>query len=177
MTYNELILIENGNLKTYSLDDRPAWEVGRPSDDSNPDIRIHIPTVSRKHGVFMNIYGYWYYMDLKSKNSTVYNSERIEPVYESRIRPISLKDGDTFLFGGDEKAPCEKLAWAMFSTSLPEGEWRAVPTGGHKKITFSDGTETVSYKKPSAGLVVRMNAGAAIYMGEKTYLLGNVEVF
>ena len=54
---NQLIVIENGQLSTYTLDDRLVWEVGRASKDNLPDIRLHSETVSRKHGKFQNIDG------------------------------------------------------------------------------------------------------------------------
>ena len=39
---NTLIIIENGQLSTYSLDDKLSWEVGRPSKDNFPDIKYAV---------------------------------------------------------------------------------------------------------------------------------------
>lgn len=47
---NNLVVIENGQLTQYSLDDKNVWEVGRPSRDNVPDIKLHSTTASRKHG-------------------------------------------------------------------------------------------------------------------------------
>ena len=49
---NVLTLLENGQLKTYLLDDQLSWEVGRESINSNPDIKLRSTTVSRRHGKF-----------------------------------------------------------------------------------------------------------------------------
>ena len=59
---NVLTLLENGQLKTYLLDDQLSWEVGRESINSNPDIKLRSITVSRKHGKFQNINGNWLYV-------------------------------------------------------------------------------------------------------------------
>ena len=52
---NNLILIENGQIFSYVLDNKNSWEIGRPSKDNIPDIKLHSATVSRKHGKFQNI--------------------------------------------------------------------------------------------------------------------------
>ena len=69
---NTLIVIENGQLTSYDLDNRLIWEVGRPSKDNLPDIKLHSLTVSRKHGRFQNIDGMWFYLDKNGKNGTVW---------------------------------------------------------------------------------------------------------
>ena len=46
---NILVIIENGQIKTYTLDDKIKWEIGRPSKNNNPDIKLRSTTVSRKH--------------------------------------------------------------------------------------------------------------------------------
>ena len=66
---NSLIVIENGKLTDYRLDDKLVWEVGRPSRDNNPDIILHSVTVSRQHGKFQNIDGMWFYLDKKGKTN------------------------------------------------------------------------------------------------------------
>ena len=74
---NNLIVIENGVLKSFSLDDKQIWEVGRPTPGNIPDIPLYSYTVSRKHGKFQNMEGIWFYLDLKGKNGTIYNEKHI----------------------------------------------------------------------------------------------------
>lgn len=74
---HSLIVIENGMLNVYSLDDKIRWNVGRLSADNEPDIILHSSTVSRKHGYFKNIDGSWFYVDNHGKNGTVYNGKHV----------------------------------------------------------------------------------------------------
>lgn len=97
-----LIIIENGQLTSYMLDDKNVWEVGRPSKENIPDIKLHSTTVSRRHGKFQNLDGEWFYLDYNGKNGTVYNQKHIKPGINGRVRPVMLKDGDLFVFGGGE---------------------------------------------------------------------------
>ena len=100
---NNLIIIENGQLTSYVLDDKKIWEIGRPSKENMPDIRLHSATVSRKHGKFQNVDGVWFYLDYNGKNGTVYNKKHITPGLKGNRKPIILNDGDTFVFGGGEE--------------------------------------------------------------------------
>lgn len=100
---NNLIIIENGQLTSYMLDDKNVWEVGRPSKENIPDIKLHSATVSRRHGKFQNLDGEWFYLDYNGKNGTVYNQKHIRPGINGRVRPVMLEDGDLFVFGGGEK--------------------------------------------------------------------------
>ena len=75
---NHLIVIENGKLQNYPLDNKLLWEIGRPSKENHPDIRMYSATVSRKHGKFVNRDGCWFYVDGYGKNGTVYNGKHIE---------------------------------------------------------------------------------------------------
>ena len=46
---NNLIVIENGQLNIYLLDNQVVWEVGRMSKEHTPDIPMHATTISRRH--------------------------------------------------------------------------------------------------------------------------------
>ena len=113
---NRLIVIENGQLISYDLDNKLVWEVGRPSINNVPDIKLHTLTVSRKHGRFQNMDGMWFYIDKKGKNGTVYNGKYITTGLKGRIKPVALKNGDILIFGGGKEAIVNyKTIWAMFS--------------------------------------------------------------
>lgn len=112
---NVLIVSENGQKQVYDLDDRAYWEVGRPFGDNNPDIKLNVSTVSRKHGSFQNIDGIWFYLDKNKKNGTAYNGRRITAGINGRIKPIMLKDGDELVFGcGSRGVKNEKTATAKY---------------------------------------------------------------
>lgn len=174
---NKLIVIENGQLSTYLLDDKLLWEIGRPSKENQPDIKLYSTTVSRRHGRFQNMDGIWFYLDNNGKNGTVYNDKHIKAGLNGRLKPVMLKDGDVFVFGGGEEAiiTC-KTIWAMFSNMECNENWRVVDTKGLSDLSFTDGRKTISYKKPEKATIVKQNNGMAIYMGDITYLLGDISV-
>lgn len=113
-----LIVSENDKTSRYRLDEKDIWEVGRPFKEINPDIKLYSKSVSRRHGAFRNVNGYWFYIDNNRKNGTTYNGNRIETGIGGRVKPIMLKDGDELVFGGgnglDEKNL--KYAVAVFMT-------------------------------------------------------------
>lgn len=174
---NRLIVIENGQLISYELDNKLVWEVGRPSKDNIPDIKLHSLTVSRKHGRFQNIDGMWFYLDNNGKNGTVYNGKHVTSGIRGRIKPISLKNGDVLIFGGGEEASINcKTIWAMYSERDFSERWRVEDTKGIDKLLFNDGEDRTKLIHPKKGTVVEKDGGIAIYMGDVTYLTGSISV-
>lgn len=174
---NSLIVIENGQISTYLLDDKLVWEVGRPSKDNLPDIRLHSTTVSRKHGRFQNIDGMWFYLDKKGKNGTVYNGKHVTGGIRGRYKPIPLKDGDVLIFGGGEEALItSKTIWTMFSEHIYDERWRVEDTKGLSRIIFSEGEDNTVLENPQKGTIIEKDNGIAIYMGDITYLSGDITV-
>lgn len=174
---NVLTLLENGQLKTYLLDDQLSWEVGRESINSNPDIKLRSITVSRKHGKFQNINGNWLYVDYNGKNGTVYNNKKVETGLKGKIKPIILNDGDVLVFGGGDKIIINtNTVFTFFSTKKFTENWDAVDTKGLQKIELNDGCESIILEKPEKGEVINNDNGVAIYMGDVTYLSGNMNL-
>ncbi|MDD6400398.1 MAG: FHA domain-containing protein [Lachnospiraceae bacterium] len=174
---NNLIVIENGMLSTYQLDDKNVWEVGRTCKDNVPDIKFHSSTVSRKHGRFQNMDGVWFYIDGNGKNGTVYNDKKIKRGIRGRVKPIALNDGDVFVFGGGEEAIINsKTIWAMFSKYSYGDEWRVADTKGMSKLTLFDGNNANVFINPAKGMIVKLDSGIAIYMGDITYLSGKLTI-
>lgn len=174
---NSLVVIENGQLTTYLLDDRVTWEVGRPSKESMPDIKLHSTTVSRQHGRFQNMDGIWFYVDRMGKNGTVYNGKRVTPGIRGRVKPITMNNGDILIFGGDEEPVINsKTIWAMFSERKFDERWRVEDTKGLSRLSFTDGNLATVYEEPARGTVIEKEDGIAIYMGDVTYLVGNIAV-
>lgn len=174
---NTLIVIENGQLISYDLDNKLVWKVGRPSKNNSPDIKLYSLTVSRKHGRFQNIDGMWFYLDNNGKNGTVYNGKHVTAGIRGRIKPIALKNGDILIFGGGEEVSINcKTTWAMFSERTFSERWRVEDTKGLEKIAFTDGNDTIKLERPEKGSVVEKENGIAIYMGDITYLAGDISV-
>lgn len=172
---NNLIVIENGQLRTYMLDDKLEWEVGRPSKENKPDIKLYSATVSRRHGRFQNMDGVWFYLDYYGKNGTVLNNKHLEAGMQGRKRPVMLKDGDIFIFGGGMEAVINsKTIWAWYSTKYYGEEWRMVVSRNEGDVLFSDGESETTLRNPPKGTIVEKEKGLAIYMGNVTYLLGEM---
>lgn len=170
---NQLVIIENGQLEAICLDDRNSWEIGRGSSEFRPDIRLHSPTVSRRHGKFQNMDGCWFYTDDNVKNRTICNNRQLRKGLGGKSRPVMLRNGDVFLFGcGDTPVLNEKTVWALYLGNCPDGRWRAADTRGAGVLTFTDGVQTLQFRNPDKGTVVTLSRGMAIYMGDLTYLLG-----
>ena len=174
---NNLIVIENGQIRSYLLDDKLVWDVGRASKDNMPDIRLHSITVSRQHGRFQNIDGMWFYLDKNGKNGTVYNGKHITAGIRGRIKPITLNDGDILIFGGGEQPVINsRTIWAMFSEYSFDDRWRVEDTKGLVRLSFSDGSSMTRLDRPKKGTVIKKEDGMAIYMGDVTYLAGDIAV-
>ena len=174
---NKLVIIENGKLRCVSLDDKLEWKVGRVSENNVPDIKLHSATVSRRHGKFQNMDGDWYYIDLKGKNGTVYNEKHIGGAGSKRIKPVLMKNGDIFIFGGGEDPVINsKTVWALYTTNFTDPHWRIEDTRGMEIVAFSAGGGQVKMECPKKGTVIELEGGMAIYMGDITYLTGNMKV-
>lgn len=174
---NNLIVIENGQLNTYILDDKLEWELGRPSGEKYPDIKLYSSTISRKHGKFQNMDGIWFYLDYNGKNGTIYNGKHITGGINGRVKPIMLSDGDVFVFGGgDEFVVNHKTVWAMYSTQFFDENWRIIDTKSNESVSLSDGKTVTKIDKPVKGTVIKKDKGIAIYMGALTYLIGEIDL-
>lgn len=174
---NSLIVIENGILTSYVLDDKVLWEVGRPSAEKIPDIMLHTSTVSRRHGRFQNMDGMWFYIDNNGKNGTVYNEKHIDPGIKGRTKPVALANRDVLIFGGGEKPIINsKTVWAMFLDRVFVQNWCAQDSKGMQNIMVSIGGNRTIVEKPQKGTVIEGDEGIAIYMGEVTYLMGDAEI-
>lgn len=174
---NSLIVIENGHLSIYVLDDKTEWTVGRPSAGNMPDICLHSTTVSRRHGRFSCDCGEWMYIDSYGKNGTVYKDKRLEKNKIGFVRPIMLEDKDVLIFGGGAEPVINgKTVWAMYVTDNVNGEWRVEDTKGMDKMQFIDGDWSEEVEAPGKGTVIDDGNGMAIYMGDLTYLLGDMRV-
>ena len=174
---NRLIVIENGKLSIYTLDDRLSWELGRPTGSNHPDIELLSSTVSRRHGKFQNTDGYWFYVDYNGKNGTLYNGKQITTGRSRQLKPVMLSDGDVFLFGGAEGAAMNcKTIWAMFTNRSYEEEWKVVDTQGCESITLTDGTDRICVDHLYKVMVIEEKDGFGIYMGDLTYLIGDIRI-
>jgi pSer/pThr/pTyr-binding forkhead associated (FHA) protein len=174
---NNLILIENSSISEYKLDNKQIWEIGRPSKDNNPDIKLHSITISRKHGKFENMDGLWFYIDYNGKNGTYYNHKHIDAGKNGSLNPILLSNEDVFVFGaGSEESLDERTIYGIFLERDFGEIWRVKDSKDYKELTFKSTDEEIRLTKPQKGEVVSRSKGMAIYMGDLTYMIGDMEV-
>ena len=172
---NTLIVIQNGQLKEYCLDDKPVWTVGRPTPENTPDIKLLSKTVSRKHGTFKASNGIWFYSDEYSTNGTKYNGKKMKLNSFKRKIPVILNDGDVFIFGSPRK-DFSDLTWALYSRLAFTDSWQVIYSKGYSALEFSLADEKIMFDKPEIGTHMKNNGGIAIYMGDKTFVTGNIKV-
>lgn len=88
-----------------------------------------------------------------------------------------LNDGDVFIFGGAGEAVINsRTVWALYTTHFYNGGWRVEDTKNMTGLIFSGGGQSTCLTKPEKGTVVSHENGMAIYMGDITYLSGNIAV-
>ena len=175
---NNLIVIENGQLTNYCLDDKLCWQVGRLSKGNSPDIILHSVTASRKHGKFQNMDGVWFYIDNSSNtNGTIYNNKKVKTGLNGRVKPIMVSDGDIFIFGGGEEAIINaQTIWALFSTRAFDKKWRCVDTKGLTQLSILSAKKVEQLKDLKKGDVIERVDGIVIYMEDITYLIGDIDI-
>ena len=170
---SRLIIIEQAKLTVYHLDDKVSWEIGRASREGSPDIELVTPTISRPHGNFKNKGGLWLYSDYCKLNGTTHNGILLTPNNNHKL----LEDGDVLIFGGHGNAVINsQTVWAIYLNRQMDDACCVVNTSKDKVLRFTDGSTVTKFVRPEKGTVVDKGMGLGIYMGELTYLLGNIRL-
>lgn len=172
---NKFIVIENGHLQEYILDNKNIWKIGRKSKDNIPDISLHSPTISRKHGQLQCEDGIWFYVDSGQKNGTFYNEKHIDRSRSGSSLAVFLEDGDTLVFGGGkERVINNQTVWAMYIENKSDEAWKVVDTSAYEKVIIDIDGDKDTVDILQKGYVKRKNDCIAIYMGGRTYISGDV---
>lgn len=131
-----LVVLENGVVRSFPLELKNVWLLGRISPDSNPDIVLESKIVSRKHGRFQNIDGEWYFIDTECANGTYYNGKKITINQEKgESDAVKLKNGDILrVDSASLDEPEERGVFMMFSTVGIGNQWKTITL--KKKETY-----------------------------------------
>ena len=90
-----LIVLEDDQIRVFSLDARPEWTIGRYAPDvpNTPDILFTSRIVSREHGWIRNIDDQWFFVDNpKNLNGTFHNGvkQNVESVIVTTFFDIAI---------------------------------------------------------------------------------------
>lgn len=122
-----LIVVENGMVKSYPLEMRNLWLIGRSCLNMEQDIMLNSQIASRRHGCIQNIAGEWYYVDLGSINGTYYNGEKILPDANGKFGAIKLNNQDVLRIDSEDlDNPADCGVWMMFSTEGIGKRWETI---------------------------------------------------
>lgn len=156
----ELIVLENKQVFSYSLDAHAAWFLGRSAADRREnEICLISGIVSREHGQLRNIEGQWFYVDNPgNKNGTFRNGVRIPRPLTGIRQPVFLENGDVLQVGG----PAHSVLGVtmLFATTPVQGEWT--------HFTLNDRNITIGSGK-SCELIIQ-----GFSLGEKSAKLLNI---
>lgn len=122
-----LVVVENGMVKSYPLEMRNLWLIGRSCLNMEQDIMLNSQIASRRHGCIQNIAGEWYYVDMGSINGTYYNGEKIMPDANGKFGAIKLNNQDVLrIDSNDLDNPADCGVWMMFSTEGIGKRWETI---------------------------------------------------
>ena len=161
----KLIILEGGSLRSVPLKYCSELSIGRQTPDNNPDIPMHSPIVSRKHGTFANMDGQWYFINNPDNlNGTFYNGVKIPAPINGKNKLVMLKDKDILRIDGDNlKKYDENGVVILFTTNtVIEGEWTSFPLRGHDVTTIGRGdqcdiVQPLPYFSEEHARITRMN--------------------
>lgn len=122
-----LVVVENGDVKSYPLEMRSLWLIGKSALNIEQDIMLASQLASRRHGCIQNISGEWYYMDMGSLNGTYYNGKRIMPDDNGKFSAIKLNNQDVLRIDSEDlDNPADCGVWMMFSTEGIGKQWETI---------------------------------------------------
>lgn len=131
----QLVVIESGKIKTYSLDDDQITigRVGGPN-----DVPINATFVSAQHGMITYYNGIYVYIDLASTNGTTVDGRYIKSQGGVPSNPIPLKDGDVLSIGSPS---VQDKVYMIFSNAGMNVEWGIIPIFANPRVTIGRGLD------------------------------------
>lgn len=122
-----LVVLEAGTVRSFPLEGKQVWKIGRKNPESESDIELESKIVSRKHGRIQNVDGAWYYMEEGSLNGTYYNGEKIKMNDKGEFDGVKLTNGDILRIDSDSlKNPEERGVLFLFTTEGIGNQWKTV---------------------------------------------------
>lgn len=134
-----LVVLESETVKSYPLELKKKWTIGRTVPGKAPDISFTSKIVSREHGQITNIDGDWYYKDKGSFNGTYYNGIKLKKEDNGETKAVKLKNGDVLRVDStDLNTPESRGVWMLYSTECIGNQWRAASLKEEKTVFGRD---------------------------------------
>lgn len=134
---SSLIVLEGGAVRTYRLEGRQRWTMGRRTPDAEPDIPVDSVIVSHEQGVFYRERGLWFYYDAGSLNGTWHNNAKVWLGHHAQSRPVLLRNGDVLRVDQKDAARSDpRGVWMYFSDTPVQGVWRYYPLAGQSEVVI-----------------------------------------
>lgn len=122
-----LVVLEDGAVRSFPLELKKEWTIGRKTPDNIKDIELMSKIASRKHGDIINIDGSWYYIEQGSLNGTYYNGEKLLITEKGVSDAVLLKNGDVLRIDAENlENPEARGVWMMFTTEGIGNQWKNV---------------------------------------------------
>lgn len=127
-----LVVLEEGTIQSYSLEEKQQWSMGRKAPGNSPDIVLLSAIAGRKHGNFLCMDGNWFFVDGGSINGTYYNGQKVERSTDDSVRPVPLRNGDVLrIDSSDLSQPDKRGVWMLFTTDPIGKQWINYPLDKH----------------------------------------------
>ncbi len=159
-----LVVLEQGEIKSYRLSFPEKLTIGRATPVSNPDIPLSSPIAGRSHGEFLMIENQLFYCDKGSKNGTFYNGRKIKQGIKKQISPIMLSPGDILRIDYEDLSkPDPRGVWMLVTSNAIQGEWSVLSLADREETAigrnsvFCDIVLPRSYISSKHALVTRLN--------------------
>ena len=132
-----LVVLEQGEIKSYRLVFPEKLTIGRATPVSNPDIPLSSPIAGRSHGEFLMMGNQLFYCDKGSKNGTFYNGRKIKQGIKKQINPIMLSSGDILRIDYEDLSrPDPRGVWMLITSNAIQGEWSVLSLADREETTI-----------------------------------------
>lgn len=146
---SSLTTLEKNNIRSYPLDMRREWNIGRNTINNSPEIGFVSEIVGRNHGSLVNIDNRWYYIDKGSVNGTYINGVKLENRANGTSKPYMLKNGDVLRIDSDNLSdPDSRGVWMMFTSELLNENWKTLQLNEKQNVIIGRDEEVCNLVIP-----------------------------
>ncbi|MBR1628790.1 MAG: FHA domain-containing protein [Lachnospiraceae bacterium] len=125
-----LLVVNAKKAKSYALEGKNSFLLGRRTRNSNPDICLNSPYVSRSHGKLVRTKEGWCYQEMGSKNGTWLNKRKIAREANGEFSPIPLRPGNILCIQNTGGGSSEDNVWMLFTDRELADIWQSFPLSG-----------------------------------------------